>query len=109
MAEHIIFHDCSDGAKQATNEAWARLRQRLEKLLTHFPEDQRHLRLTLRDHAGRFEATAVLNLPTGTLIARGESDNHDCVAALGLVADRLFMEISRHRDQLPHATRALVG
>lgn len=99
MAEHLIFHDCSQGTKQAIGEYWGKKMERLERLLTTFPEDQRHLRLTMRFHQPeRYEAQAVLSLPTGTLVA--QSEGRDAHEVTDLVVDRLAEEIRRHKGVL---------
>ena len=96
MAEHVIFHDCLDETKRRIEEYWRQKTPRIERLLQHFPDDQRHLRLSIRRHPKRYEAHVSLRLPTGTLVA--EASGRDSFEALDIVADRLAAEIRRHRE-----------
>ncbi len=98
MAEHVIFRDCSNGIKKDIGEYWDRKRARLERLLVHFPDDQRHLHLTVQRQDLGYSAHAVLRLPTGTLVAEAPAQEHR--AALDIVADRLAEEIRRHKDTI---------
>lgn len=100
MADHLIFHECTPPTKEAIQNYWQKKQQRFEKLLVHFPEDQRNLRLTIRRCPERYEAHAVLTLPTGTLVAETNSHGRDYLEALDIVADRLVEEIRRHKDHL---------
>lgn len=100
MADHVVFHECSPGVKGAIQEYWQRKQRRLEKLLVHFPDDQRNVRLSVRRYPERYEAHAVIRLPTGALVAQADSHNRDYQEALDIVADRLAEEIRRHKDVL---------
>jgi ribosome-associated translation inhibitor RaiA len=96
MSEHMIFQNCTSWQKDMIRSCWTRKLPRIDKLLHHFPEDQRELRLTVRRMPDRFDAHAVLLLPTGTLVAQGSSAM-DC-GAIDAVIDKLFQEVRRHKD-----------
>jgi len=102
MPEHLIFHDCSLRTKEAIRHHWTQRQHRLERLLTNFPADQRHLRIAVREYADRCEAHAVLGLSTGTLVARADSYMRDPRTVLDQVIDRMATEIRRHRQLLRH-------
>jgi ribosomal subunit interface protein len=79
---------------------WAKKLPRLQKLLVPYHEDVQEIRLTVYCHQqspGRYwyEARAVIQLPTGTLVA--EAADKDFRAALDEVADTLAKEIKRHK------------
>jgi len=101
MAEHLIFHDCADEVIRVISDYWTRKTPRLERLLQHFPDDQRHTRLYVRRHPKRYEAHVALRLPTGTLVA--EADAKDYLEALDVVSDRLAAEIRRHKEVIRRA------
>lgn len=100
MANHLIFHDCTDDVKQGIEAYWEQKGPRFERLLQHFPDDQRHMRLSVRRYARRYEAHVTLRLPTGTLVA--QADGRDYLEALDIVTDRLAGELRRHRQVIRH-------
>jgi ribosome-associated translation inhibitor RaiA len=100
MADHVIFRECSDEIKKGIGEYWLLKSRRVARLLPHFPEDQRHLRLDVCRHPGRYDAHVALRLPTGTLAAR--ADAKDYPEALDIVTDRLVAEMRRHRELIRH-------
>jgi ribosomal subunit interface protein len=100
MADHVVFHDCPVNVKDAIQLYWEKKQKRLEKLLIHFPDDQRNVCLSVRRHPDRFEAHAVIRLPTGSLVAQADSHSRDYQEALDLVAARLAEEIRRHKQFL---------
>src|SRR5258708_29152454 len=100
MAEHLIFHDCPTGIKAEVREHWARCAQRIERRLKRFPEDQRHLRLSVRRRPPMFEVHSVLLLPSGALAAEGTAERPE--EALDIVTDRLIQEINKHKEHLRH-------
>jgi ribosome-associated translation inhibitor RaiA len=100
MADHVIFHGCSEDTKRGIEDYWTQKGSRFERLLRNFPEDQRHMRLSIRRHSWRYEAQATLILPTGTLVA--QENAKDCLEAVDIVADRLTAEIRKHRRVIRH-------
>ena len=100
MAKHIIFHNCSTELKPKVRNHWQKKQRRIEKLLTTFPEDQRHLRLSVKKEKRGWQAQAVLSLPTGTLVARTEPYLQNYQQALEIVTDKLVDEIRRHKEKL---------
>lgn len=100
MSEHMVFQNCSALQKDAVRSYWSKKLSRIERLLQHFPEDQRELRLTTRRNHDRFDVRAVLLLPTGTLVAENSSpmDND----AIDGVVDKLAMEVRKHRGLIRH-------
>ena len=100
MADHVVFHECPASVKDAIQTYWEKKQLRLEKLLVHFPDDQRNVRLTVRRHPDRYEAHAVIRLPTGALVAEADSHNREYQEALDIVAARLAEEIRRHKQLL---------
>jgi len=100
MSEHMIFQNCSPWQKNTIRSYWSQKLSRLERLLQHFPEDQRELRLTIRHNHDRFDVRAVLLLPTGTLVA--ESSSHMDNDAIDTVVDTLTRELRRHRKLIRH-------
>jgi DNA-directed RNA polymerase specialized sigma24 family protein/ribosome-associated translation inhibitor RaiA len=100
MSEHMIFQNCSAWQKDTIRSYWSQKLARIHRLLQHFPEDQREFRLTIRRRFDRFEVRAVLLLPTGTLVAESSAQmDNDAIDA---VADKLAMEIRRHRHRIRH-------
>jgi ribosome-associated translation inhibitor RaiA len=96
MSEHMIFQNCTPWQKDMIRSCWTRKLPRIDKLLHHYPEDMRELRLMVKRLPDRFDVHAVLLLPTGTLVAQGSSPT-DC-AAINTVIDRLSQEVRRHKD-----------
>jgi len=100
MSAHMIFQNCSPWQKDTIRSYWSRKLLRIERLLQHFPEDQRELRLTVRHNHNRFDVRAVLLLPTGTLVAQSSSQmDNDAIDA---VVDTLTGEVRRHRKLIRH-------
>ena len=96
MSEHMIFQNCSAWQKDTIRSYWSEKLSRLERLLQHFPEDQRELRLNVRRNHDRFDVRAVLLLPTGTLVAESSSQmDNDAIDA---VVDKLAGELRKHTD-----------
>lgn len=94
MSEHMIFQNCSAWQKETIRSYWSDKLSRLERLLQHFPEDQRELRLNVRRNHERFDVRAVLLLPTGTLVAESTSQmDNDAIDA---VVDKLAGELRKH-------------
>ncbi len=100
MSEHMIFQNCSPWQKETIRSYWSQKLSRLERLLQHFPEDQRELRLAIKHNHDRFDVRAVLLLPTGTLVAEGSS--HMDNDAIDTVVDMLTRELRRHRKLIRH-------
>jgi len=100
MSEHMIFQNCSSWQKDVIRSYWSRKLAHLERLLQHFPEDQRELRLNVRRRPDRFEVRVVLLLPTGTLVATSSApmDND----AIDAAVNKLARELRRHRGLLRH-------
>ena len=100
MSEHMVFQNCSPWQKGTIRSYWSQKLTRIERLLQHFPEDQRELRLTIKHNHDRFHVRAVLLLPTGTLVAESSSQmDNDAIDA---VVDKLTMELRRHRKYIRH-------
>jgi DNA-directed RNA polymerase specialized sigma24 family protein/ribosome-associated translation inhibitor RaiA len=100
MSEHMIFHNCSPWQKNTIRSYWSRKLPRIYRLLQHFPEDQRELRLTVRRNADHFDARIVLLLPTGTLVA--ENSSRTDFSAIDAAVDTLTTEIRRHKGHIRH-------
>lgn len=100
MSEHMVFQNCSSWQKDTIRSYWSQKLTRLDRLLQHFPEDQREFRLNVHRRPDRFDVRAVLRLPTGTLVAAGSGRmDHDAIDA---VADKLAMELRKHRHVIRH-------
>jgi len=96
----MIFQNCSTWQKDAIRSYWSRKLAHLERLLQHFPEDQRELRLNVRRRPDRFDVRAVLLLPTGTLVATASAPTDD--DAIDGVVNKLTQELRRHRGLIRH-------
>lgn len=96
MAEHLTIRVTQK--PEAAERAWAYKRRTLERLLRRVPEDQRHLRLLVREEGGHVKASAVLSLPTGVLSALAEGEAVDAVVRE--VGDTLVKEVRRHLGRL---------
>lgn len=100
MSEHMIFHNCSTWQKNTIRSHWSEKLSRIGRLLQHYPEDQRELRLTVRRNGDRFDVRAILLLPTGTLVAEGSSQmDYDAIDA---VVDKLAMRVRKHKGLVRH-------
>lgn len=96
MSDHMVFQGCSTWQKEAIRSYWQEKMQRIERLLTRFPEDQRELRVTATHKPKRFEMRVALLLPTGALVAEASSlMDRDAVDA---VASKLAEEVRRHKE-----------
>ncbi|HWP40752.1 MAG TPA: hypothetical protein VNL70_07490, partial [Tepidisphaeraceae bacterium] len=73
MPVHLIFDGASEYTREAIRNHWQRKWPRVERLLKHFPPDQRHLRLMIHNHLPVWDVRAVLTLSSGTLVANGKS------------------------------------
>lgn len=102
MVEHFVFLDCPLRVKRSARAYWADKERRVERLLATFRPELRHLRLSLRRHKTGWEARAVLNIPTATLVAVAAGATW--IEALDMAADRLIAEIRRHVDRLRRRT-----
>ncbi|WP_428939904.1 integrase [Fontivita pretiosa] len=103
MPVHMIFEDgVSESVREAFRIHWQRKWPRIERLLQHFPPDQRHLRLVIHNHHPIWDARAVLTLSSGTLVANGRSRGDDYREALDMALDRLAEEVRRHKGLLRH-------
>jgi len=100
MSEHMVFQNCSTWQKNTIRSHWSRKLAHLERLLQHFPEDQRELRLNVRRRPDRFDVRAVLLLPTGTLVAT--SSAHMDNDAIDAVVGKLSQELRKHRRLIRH-------
>lgn len=100
MQTHWVFNDCGSNLKEQLRAYWDKKQPRLERLLTHFQGDLKHLGLTVYRHTTpyRFEVRAVLHLPTAALVA--EEEQKEFTEALDRVADALCREIKRHLEAL---------
>jgi ribosome-associated translation inhibitor RaiA len=68
----------------------------IEQLLQQFPESERQVRFSFDYRKDGYVARAMLNLPTGHLIARTVAPVADHSAAIDQVAASLAVEIERH-------------
>jgi RNA polymerase sigma factor (sigma-70 family) len=100
MSEHMVFQNCSSWQKDLIRSHWSRKLAHIDRLLQHFPEDQRELRLNVRRRPDRFDVRAVLLLPTGTLVAASSAQmDNDAIDA---VVDKLATELRKHRSLIRH-------
>ncbi len=95
MSEQLVFKDCGSSIKETVAEYWPLKLRRLDRLLSRYRPDLRHLRLSVSRHFDQFEAHCVLSLPTGVLA--GTVRQRDCRAALDGVADQMAAEVRRHK------------
>lgn len=100
MLDPLVFLDCPAWIQDEIRAYWAEKQPRLERLLSAFPPERCHLRVTVRQARGRWAARAALSIPTATLAARREAE--DWSEALDGLADRLASEIRRHQARLRH-------
>jgi len=98
MIEHIAFHDCPKSVKEDTRAYWQRKRPRIERLLKKKATDECHLRVNIWRKPPQYEVRAVLLLPSGTLVTEERHENPR--AAVDKVADKLVLQLRRHRDAL---------
>lgn len=103
MAEHIVIPEGSTELKERVEEYWKRKLRRIKRLLQPIPEDQQVMRLSMRPQKNGWDVRVVLTLPTGTLVAQEQTFHRDeWPAAVDRVADKLSMEIRRHKEKLRH-------
>jgi len=100
MLDHLVFLECPARLKDDIRAYWAEKRPRFERLLSTFRPELCHLRLAVRRSKARWEARAVLSIPTATLAAKGDSESWP--EGLDKIADRLTAEIRRHKAHLRH-------
>ncbi len=98
MARQVVFRDCWTRIKDEVASYWDKKALRIERLLQNYRPELRSLRLTIHHRPNAYEARCVLQLPTGTLVAQGESRNYH--EAVDEVTDHMVQEIRRHRDLL---------
>ena len=102
MSSHQVFNGVDETIKAQLEAYWAKKLPRLEKLLVHYPDDLREIRLTVFYHPRSsrkpsfYEADGVIQLPTGTLVA--EANDRDAHVTLDRIADTLVNEIKRHNE-----------
>lgn len=103
MAEQIVIPEESTELKERVSDYWNRKRRRIKRLLQPIPEDQQSLRLSMRPAKNGWDVRVILVLPTGTLVAEEQTFHRDeWPAAVDRVADKLAMEIRRHKEKLRH-------
>ena len=104
MSTHQVFNGVDETVKAQLEAYWAKKLPRLEKLLVHYPDDLREIRLTISYHPRSspkpsfYEADGVVQLPPGTLVA--EANDRDAHVTLDLIADTLVKEIKRHNERV---------
>ncbi|MCS6851527.1 MAG: HPF/RaiA family ribosome-associated protein [Gemmataceae bacterium] len=103
MKTHWALHGCDGAMKAHLEEYWEKKKPRLERLLSSYRPELRHLSIHVRRHegnatAGRFEGRGVLHLPTGTLAAEAEAI--DARAVIDQLVDTLASEIKRHKERV---------
>ena len=103
MSSHVVFNGVDDATKKRLEAYWDQKLPRVKKLLTPYREDLREIDLTVyrhpqNGHRSRYEARAVVHLPTGTLAAHADELTPD--AAVDRVADTLVTEIRKHKEQV---------
>jgi DNA-directed RNA polymerase specialized sigma24 family protein/ribosome-associated translation inhibitor RaiA len=104
-SEQLVFKQFPDNLKDQARKLWERRQKKLERLLEHFPSDQRHLRVVFDEnqhHKRLYDVHAVLTLPTGTLVAEAQAYDPKLIDAVDRVADQLENEIIRHKALLRH-------
>ncbi|HIK30217.1 MAG TPA: HPF/RaiA family ribosome-associated protein [Oscillatoriales cyanobacterium M4454_W2019_049] len=100
MKQHIIFHQFPETQKDAFRAYWADKQPRIERLLSRYPDDQRHLRLSVWSNEKGSLVRAVLTLSTGTLVAQSREYTPTWQAAIDEMSERLAKEIRRHKGRL---------
>jgi ribosome-associated translation inhibitor RaiA len=100
MLDHLVFLECPSRLKDDIRAYWAGKQPRFERLLATFEPELCHLRLVVQRTKARWEARALLSMPTATLAARRSADHWS--EALDGLADRLASEIRRPRARLRH-------
>ena len=98
MSEQLVFKDCRPGLKHVIVDYWGQKWPRLERLLTTYRPELRHLRMQVNRGGGHYSTHLVLSLPTGTLSADGRSRSfHE---SMDLAVDKIVMELRRHKEQI---------
>jgi DNA-directed RNA polymerase specialized sigma24 family protein/ribosome-associated translation inhibitor RaiA len=98
MAENLLIEECPAEVSEDVKAYWQKKLPRIERLLQPIPEDLRQLRFHFECDKSRYEAWAILSLPSGTLVAHSDPAYHDVHEAVDQVADRLAMEIRREKE-----------
>lgn len=100
MLDHLVFLECPARLKKEIRAYWSAKGPRFERLLSGFPPEPCRRRLVVHRAKSRWEAKAVLSMPTAILAAR--RDAASWAEALDGVADRLTSALRRHRDRRRH-------
>lgn len=98
MSEQLVFKDCRPGLKHVIAEYWGQKWPRLERLLTTYRPELRHLRMQVNRGGGHYNTRLVLSLPTGTLSA--DSRSRSFHESMDGAVDKLVTELRRHKDQI---------
>jgi RNA polymerase sigma factor (sigma-70 family) len=103
MSNHWVFNGCDESLRSTLETYWSKKLIRLEKLLVHYRPNLREIRLTIYRHEQNpqrvwFEGRAVVQLPTGTLVA--EADDKESRVVLDQLTDTLAHEIKRHKGRV---------
>ena len=93
MPLQIVSHDCPAELREDLELYWGRKMLRIDRLLAHMPEDQRHMHLAVKHCHTSHEVRGVLTLPVGTMVAEASSPSYR--EAMDLVADKLAHEVQR--------------
>jgi DNA-directed RNA polymerase specialized sigma24 family protein/ribosome-associated translation inhibitor RaiA len=97
MRTQWVFNHC-EAEKRRARSYWASKAHRWERLLKNSRSGRPSLKMSLDHHRSRdqWELRAVLNLPTGTLVAEQSSDTIPEV--IDKAADELVDQIRRHKE-----------
>lgn len=99
MEIHWVFNDC-DAEKSRARAYWEKKLPRIERLLKRFRDDLCEMQLTLTRHANSdpWELRAILQLPTGTIVA--DERRAELEEAIDKVVDHLVENLRRHKQRV---------
>jgi len=100
MAIILAAHECPAELSQQVSHHWEEKQKEIEPLVQSWPKEQRrvHLNFSCRDNG--FTASAVLGLPTATLIGRTDQAYAEPGAAIDYVARVLMEKVIQHKHSL---------
>lgn len=107
MRIHWAFHSCSERLRTRAQVYWAGKSERLERLLSPFQAELRHLTLVVdrQVHPRSCKVRAVLNVPTRTIVV--EEQARFLRPALDRVLDLLSQEAKQQLARLRQGRHAV--
>ncbi len=106
MITRWAFHDCSEKIKNQARSYWEKKQQRLERLTSVIPKDERRLRMVLYFHEKRvsqYEVRSIMEVPGRSLTV--QASDMELSAALDRLIDLLVAAVRKYKEMIKQTYR----